>query len=399
MADATLADFGAAALAGAIRRRETSAAEVAAAFAARIEDRDAALNAVVVRRLDEAVTEAGAADAALASGQAVGPLHGVPITIKEAIAVAGLPFTNGSRLYADRVADADAAVVRRLRGAGAIVVGKTNVPEFCAWYDTDNDVYGRTRNPHAAQRSPGGSSGGESAALAARLSPLGIGSDLGSSIRQPAAWTGVFGLKPTRGLVPLGGHAGFGVPLAWQLFATIGPLARGVGDLGTGPAHPRRPRVARGLDQAAARRGLRGRRPAAGGPRLPGRGARAARPPSPPPVTRSSTRHRRTSRRPRVYDDLLVTELRVAGWPALAGREDELSEYGRRATAGTRRLHARPRRLRRVRAAPRRARGGRRPLAGATTRSRSRPSSPSRLRSRPRASSRPTASRFGPAAS
>ncbi len=122
----------------------------------------------------------------------------MPVTIKEAIAVAGLPWTNGSRLTADVVADRDAPAVRRLRQAGAIVIGKTNVPEFCAWYDTDNDVYGRTWNPHDHERTPGGSSGGESAALAARMSPLGLGSDISSSIRQPAAWTGIVGLKPSR---------------------------------------------------------------------------------------------------------------------------------------------------------------------------------------------------------
>jgi Asp-tRNA(Asn)/Glu-tRNA(Gln) amidotransferase A subunit family amidase len=124
--------------------------------------------------------------------------------------------------------------VRRLREAGALVLGKTNLSEFCCFYDSDNLVYGRTVNPHDPERTPGGSSGGEAAAVAAGLSYLGAGSDLGSSIRQPAAWCGVFGLKPTSGLVPNAGHAGFGIPPAFGMFACVGPLARSAADLELG---------------------------------------------------------------------------------------------------------------------------------------------------------------------
>jgi aspartyl-tRNA(Asn)/glutamyl-tRNA(Gln) amidotransferase subunit A len=334
MDDASLADLGAAALAAVIRRREASAEEAASALAARIEARDGVLNAVVARRLDEAVAEARSADAALASGQPAGPLHGVPVTIKEAIAVAGMPWTNGSLLDAGRLAGADAAAVRRLRRAGAIVLGKTNVPEFCAWYDTDNRVYGRTANPHAHERSPGGSSGGEAAALSARLSPLGLGSDLGSSIRQPAAWTGVFGLKPSRGLVPTDGHAGVGEPLAVARFATVGPLARGVDDLAlvlpvlAGHALP-----------APAAQPLRvavyeedGLQPVARVCRAAVRRAAAALAAAGHVVVEAAPPHLAEARR--IYDHLLVTELATFAWPAVAGREDALSDYGRRAFSG-----------------------------------------------------------------
>jgi aspartyl-tRNA(Asn)/glutamyl-tRNA(Gln) amidotransferase subunit A len=338
MADTTLADLGAATLAGVIRRREASAEEAVEAFAARIEERDAALNAVVVRRLDEALADARAADRQLAAGEAIGPLHGVPVTIKEAIAVAGLPWTNGSRLWADRIAETDAGSVRRLRAAGAIVLGKTNIPEFCAWYDSDNDVYGRTSNPHAAERTPGGSSGGESAALAASLSPLGLGSDLGSSIRQPAAWTGVFGLKPSRGLVPLAGHAGFGLPLAWQMFATIGPLARSVDDL-----ELVLPILAGHALAAASAVPLRvavyeedGLQPVARACRAAVRRAAAALAEAGHAVVDAAPPRLAEARS--VYDHLLVTELHRLGLATLAGREDELSAYGRRAIAGLERF-------------------------------------------------------------
>ena len=135
---------------------------------------------MAVRRFDEARAEARAAEHAGAGG----PLRGVPFTVKEAIACAGLPQTNGSRLSADAVAGRDAPTVAALRAAGAILLGKTNISEFCMYYDSDNLVYGRTRNPYDPERMPGGSSGGESAAVAAAMSPLGLGSDLG---RSPAS--------------------------------------------------------------------------------------------------------------------------------------------------------------------------------------------------------------------
>jgi aspartyl-tRNA(Asn)/glutamyl-tRNA(Gln) amidotransferase subunit A len=229
----SLTERSACALAAAIRVGELSPVEVLEAFIARIEQLNPELNAIVATRFDEARAEAAEAERAVAAGGPLPPLHGVPATVKEAIAVAGMPQTNGSLLTADVVATEDAAAVANLRAAGAIIMGVTNVPEFCGYYDTDNLVYGRTRSPHDPDRTSGGSSGGESAALAAGLSPLGIGTDIGSSIRQPACWTGVYGLKPTRGLVPQAGHAGYGAPPSVQLFAAIGPMTRYAGDMAT----------------------------------------------------------------------------------------------------------------------------------------------------------------------
>ena len=227
----TITERSAVDLAAGIRAGELSPVEVLEAFIERIDQLNPELNAIVAERFDEARSEAAAAERAVAAGGPLPPLHGVPVTVKEAIAVAGLPQTNGSLLTADVVPSRDAPAVANLRAAGAIVMGVTNVPEFCGWYDTDNRVYGRTLNPHDHARTSGGSSGGESAALAAGLSPLGVGSDIGSSIRQPACWTGVFGMKPTRGFVPLAGHAGYGTPPSVQLFAAIGPLTRYADDL------------------------------------------------------------------------------------------------------------------------------------------------------------------------
>jgi aspartyl-tRNA(Asn)/glutamyl-tRNA(Gln) amidotransferase subunit A len=155
----------------------------------------------------------------------------VPFTAKEVIPVAGMPTTNGSRLLADRVSSEDAEVVRRMRGAGAILLGKTNLSEFSAFWDSVNLVYGTTRNPHDGTRSAGGSSGGEAAALAAALSPLGIGSDLGGSIRAPAHWTGVFGLWAGRDAIPLAPHDPWPSAAGMQMFGSLGPLARHAEDL------------------------------------------------------------------------------------------------------------------------------------------------------------------------
>src|SRR6185312_7714047 len=164
-------------MAQAIRHREVSAIELFDAHAARIAERNPQVNALVVPRLDEARAEAAEADAALARGEHLGPLHGVPFTAKEPIAATGMASPNGSRLFADHVDHADAVPLRRLRDAGAILLGKTNVPEFCAHWDTYNELFGATANPHDVTRSAGGSSGGEAAALASAMTPLGLGSD------------------------------------------------------------------------------------------------------------------------------------------------------------------------------------------------------------------------------
>jgi fatty acid amide hydrolase len=174
-----------------------SSAELVAAHVRRIEAVNPALNAVVVRRFEEALAEAVAADQARARGEPLGPLHGVPVTIKECFHVAGTPATEGVSRYAGEIHSADNPLVRRLRRAGAIVLGKTNVPQLMLMHETDNPLYGRTQNPWDLERTPGGSSGGEAAIIAAGGSPLGLGNDLGGSIRVPAHACGICGIKPT----------------------------------------------------------------------------------------------------------------------------------------------------------------------------------------------------------
>ena len=164
------------------------------------------------------------------SGREIGPLHGVPLTVKDTIDTQGLRTTSGSRLRANHLPDRDAITVGRLKGAGAIILGKTNTPEMAIPYETDNPVFGRTNNPQALDSTPGGSSGGEAAAIAAGLSPAGIGSDLSGSIRVPAHFCGIVGLKPTTGRVPMDGHTPSAAGLL-SLGACIGPMARTVADL------------------------------------------------------------------------------------------------------------------------------------------------------------------------
>jgi Asp-tRNA(Asn)/Glu-tRNA(Gln) amidotransferase A subunit family amidase len=218
-------------MAQAIRRREVSAVELFDAHAARIAERDPRVNALVFPRLHEGRGEAVEADAALARGDHLGPLHGVPFTAKEVIAVAGMPAPNGSRLFADHVSETDAVPMRRLRDAGAILLGKTNVPEFCSHWDTYNELFGATLNPHDVTRSAGGSSGGEAAALASAMTPLGLGSDYGGSIRCPAHFCGVFGLRPGRDTVPWADHHPMVAGPGPRMMASVGPMARCVDDL------------------------------------------------------------------------------------------------------------------------------------------------------------------------
>lgn len=220
-------------LARRIRERELSAVECLRHFWERIERLDAAIGAVVARDDAAAIARARAADAALAAGETWGPLHGVPMTIKESFDVAGLPTTFGLPMFANNLAAEDAAVVSRLRGAGAVLMAKTNVPAGLTDSQTYSEVYGTTHNPWDLGRGPGGSSGGESAALAAGLTPLGYGSDIGGSLRNPAHYTGTFSHKPTYGIVPSRGHSP--VPTAAPIdLAVYGPMARSVRDLRLG---------------------------------------------------------------------------------------------------------------------------------------------------------------------
>jgi len=220
------------ALARALAAHEVSAMELFEAAVARIEAEDPRINAVVVRDFDRAREAAKAADVALARGERRA-LLGVPMTVKESHHVAGLPTTWGAAAFKAWMPGRDATGVARLKAAGAVILGKTNVPLSLADWQSVNPLYGRTNNPHDVTRSPGGSSGGAAAALAAGMVPLEYGSDIGGSIRVPAHFCGVFGHKPTYGLIPLTGH----VPPPFEEggaeieFAVVGPLARTAADL------------------------------------------------------------------------------------------------------------------------------------------------------------------------
>ncbi|MGH2459148.1 MAG: amidase [Chloroflexota bacterium] len=211
-------------LAARVRARELSPVEVVDAFLARIERINPALNAYCTVTADLARTEARRIEAAIQRGEDVGPLAGVPVSIKDLLITKGIRTTRGSRLFADAVPTEDAPVVERLRAAGAISLGKTNTPEFGWKGVTDNRLFGITRNPWNRERTPGGSSGGAGAAVAAGLGPLAIGTDGGGSIRIPSSFCGIFGLKPTFGLVPA-------YPPSWaEALAHTGPMTRTVRD-------------------------------------------------------------------------------------------------------------------------------------------------------------------------
>jgi len=225
-----LLDRTASELVDALAGREVGALELTDAAIARIESRDPAINAVVVRDFDRAREAAKAADAALARGER-GPLLGLPMTVKESHNVAGLPSTWGFEPFKDYVAERDSTGVARLKGAGAIILGKTNVPVMLSDWQSVNPIYGRTVNPWDPTRSAGGSSGGAAAALAAGMIPLEFGSDIGGSIRVPAAFCGVYGHKPSYDLIPSRGHAPAGLDGAPVPLAVVGPMARSAADL------------------------------------------------------------------------------------------------------------------------------------------------------------------------
>jgi amidase len=206
-----------------------SSVEVVEACLARIADENPRINAVV-RLAGDAVERAKDADAAVVGGAPLGPLHGVPFTIKDSLDTAGVVTTGGTVGWRDRVPERDATVVARVLAAGGILLGKTNTPEFTWANETDNDVYGRTSNPYDIERTPGGSSGGSAAAVAAGLAAFDIGSDSGNSIRHPAHLCGVAGIKPTSGRVPRTGHWP-GYAGLFQSFTQLGPIARRVEDL------------------------------------------------------------------------------------------------------------------------------------------------------------------------
>jgi amidase len=218
----TLWERSAGELQGLLARREVCAVEVVTAFLERIDAVNPKVNAIVTLVPERALADAAAADRARTP---LGPLHGLPIAIKDLVDTAGIRTTYGSPLYADHVPDTDAWLVRRVRDAGAIVVGKTNTPEFGAGSQTFNPVFGVTRNPYDLSRTAGGSSGGAAAAVAAGMLPFADGSDLGGSLRNPASFCNVVGLRPTPGRVPDPERNDL-----WEPLSVVGPVGRTVAD-------------------------------------------------------------------------------------------------------------------------------------------------------------------------
>jgi fatty acid amide hydrolase len=224
--------LGALELARRIRAGQMTSGAVVEAHIERIQSTQARLNAVVIERFELARQEAKAADEARGRGAPGGPLHGVPITIKESFDVAGLATTAGVTAYRDRIAARDSPLVERLRKAGGVVLGKTNLAQLLWFLESDNPLYGRCNNPWDQERTPGGSSGGEAAVIAAGGSALGIGSDIGGSIRAPAHFCGIHGFKPTSGrLNPAGSIEDLIMPGQEAILSQAGPFARRVEDI------------------------------------------------------------------------------------------------------------------------------------------------------------------------
>jgi amidase len=225
-------ELGAFELGASIRDRVVSSREVIEAHLARVDAVNASVNAVTDTLAEEALAAADEADGATARGEVTSPFHGVPFTVKETIDLAGSPTTQGVRAMAERIPPLDAPTVANLRAVGAIPLARTNAPDLALRWHTDNALHGPTRNPWDPTRTPGGSSGGEAAALATGMTPLGIGSDLGGSLRWPSACCGTTALRPTLGRVPTATSLEpADAPLTMQLMAVQGPMARAALDL------------------------------------------------------------------------------------------------------------------------------------------------------------------------
>jgi len=219
-------------LAAMIAGKEVSSTEVIDAHLVRIERVNPQLNAITRVLGDEARAAAKAADAALASGEPLGPLHGVPLTVKQNIDLAGCASDHGVPAFAEAISPVDAPVVERMKAAGAIPIGRTNCPDMALRVHTDSSLHGLTRNPWDANRTAGGSSGGEGSALASGMSPMGLGNDIGGSLRNPATCCGIASLKPSAGIVPsyMYGPMADG-PASFQLMPVEGPMARRIADV------------------------------------------------------------------------------------------------------------------------------------------------------------------------
>ena len=224
--------LGAADLALAIRSRKVTSRDVIEAHLARVSAVNPRVNAITTVLADEALAAADAADATLARGDPVGPMHGVPVSVKVNIDVAGAPTTAGMLAFANALPAADAPLVARLRAAGAIPLARTNMPDLGLRWHTDSSLHGVTRNPWNPALTPGGSSGGEAVAVATGMSPLGIGNDVGGSVRWPSQCCGTTAIRPTLGLVPNHGTTmPLELPISFRMFLTDGPIARHVRDL------------------------------------------------------------------------------------------------------------------------------------------------------------------------
>ena len=232
--DLDIAPATAAEICQAIRARAISSRELLDQLLARSERLNPALNAIIAWDTDRAMSAAAAADNATVRGELAGSLHGLPMTVKDVFETQGLVTTSGAPELAGHLPEQDAPAVARLREAGAIIVGKSNTPMYAGDWQTYNDVYGRTNNPWDTARTAGGSSGGAAAAVAAGLTPLELGGDIGGSIRNPSHYNGVYGLKPSWGVVPVRGHIP-GPPgsLVQVDVGVVGPIARSVADLRT----------------------------------------------------------------------------------------------------------------------------------------------------------------------
>jgi amidase len=229
---APLWTWDAADLAAAIRKRDISAHDAVAACVARMHEVNPRLNAVTVDLSEHALAQARRADEALARGEAIGPLHGVPVTTKENVDQEGCATVNGVAAYRDVVATADSPVVANLRKAGAIVIGRTNTPAMSFRLDTVNEFRGRTHSPWSRMHTPGGSSGGASSSVAAGITPIGQGNDIAGSVRYPAFCTGLVGMRPSFGRIPAyNGTATRERTISSQLMSVQGPLARSVRDV------------------------------------------------------------------------------------------------------------------------------------------------------------------------